>query len=245
MLKARRGVFHSYPSNIFLTVIVNQYRYSPYPSLLDSLKPNCAEANLEPVQTCNPEVNYDHQSSTEETIFPSPTCNKDSNELGNPVIEERSSANLICSSQYYQYLDTTKSHSFALKGGKGSVAMVDILQLGFDKSLMTMSRVFDFVWFLIQFISTFLICFHQNLSAVRKKSVARTELNLKARMENKFRRGLQIWMSVLCLKQTLIVDVTDLNLAAVIILMERCQWILQMIIDWRILSYLNSKIMFF
>ena len=164
--------------NIFLTEVVNQYRYSPYPSLLDSLKPNCTEALPEPAQACNTEV-------TEETVFPSPMGSKDFSELGKPVIEERSSANLICSSQYCQYLDITKSHSFALKGGKGSVAMVDIWQFGFDKSLMTMSRVFDFVWFLIQFISTFLICFHQNLRTVRKKSVARTELNLKATMENK------------------------------------------------------------
>ena len=93
--------------NIFFTEVVNQYRNSLYPSLLDSLKPNYTDSDCALSEVCNSEVHYSFQSGTGETLFPSPIGSQDFIELGQTVDDERSPDDLMCSSQHCQCLNTT------------------------------------------------------------------------------------------------------------------------------------------
>ena len=93
--------------NIFFTEVVNQYRNSLYPSLLDSLQPIYTENDCALAEVIEPKVHYSYQSESGETIFPSPLGSQDFIELGQAVVDERIPDDIICSSQHCQCLNTT------------------------------------------------------------------------------------------------------------------------------------------
>ena len=81
---------------VFFTQMVNQYKNSLYPSLMESLKPDIIDSECAISYFKESDLKYSYTSSSGQTIHPSPLSSTDFEELGQQATDELESESLLC-----------------------------------------------------------------------------------------------------------------------------------------------------